>query len=445
MRNDETPENRERTDRTGWRGLLVDVTPLRTSPAFAKLWTGTSVAQIGAQITIVAVGLHVYALTGSTLAVALVALWALGPMILAGFVGGALADMFDRRTVALVTATVAWLSIGTMTVIAFLDVTLTWPYYALAAINAASATILGATRGAILPRLLPTQLLPAAAALSGITMGLAITVGPAIAGVLVATIGFPWTYLLDALLFTGAFLGILSLPPMTPEGGSASPGFSSVVESMRFLRSAPNVRATFVFDLIAMIFGTPRVVFPAAGALVLGGGPVTVGILTASFAAGALLSSLVSGPLGRVRRQGRAVTLAIAVFGVCTALFGVVLLVTGLAVGAEGPDGVIVPAVVLAGIALAGTGAADNVSAVFRTTILQAAAPDDVRGRMQGLFYVVVAGGPRIGDLLAGAVATVIALWAPALIGGVLIVALMLVLLRTARGFQHYDALKPTP
>ncbi len=445
MGNEETPESRERTDRTGWRGLLVDVTPLRTSPAFAKLWTGTSVAQIGAQITIVAVGLHVYDLTGSTLAVAFVALWALGPMILAGFVGGALADMFDRRTVALVTATVAWLSIGTMTLIAFLNVTQTWPYYVLAAINAASATILGATRGAILPRLLPTQLLPAAAALSGITMGLAITVGPAVAGVLVATVGFPWTYLLDAVLFAGAFLGILSLPPMTPEGGSASPGFSSVVESMRFLRNAPNVRATFIFDLIAMIFGTPRVVFPAAGALILGGGPVTVGVLTASFAAGALLSSLVSGPLGRVRRQGRAVTLAIAVFGLFTALFGVVLLVTGMMVGSAGPEGVNVPAVVLAGIALAGTGAADNVSAVFRTTILQAAAPDDVRGRMQGLFYVVVAGGPRIGDLLAGAVATAIALWAPALIGGLIIVALMLVLLRIARGFQHYDAFTPTP
>lgn len=429
----------------GLRALLVDVTPLRASPAFAKLWIGTSVAQIGAQITIVTVGLHVYALTGSTLAVSFVALWALGPMILAGFVGGALADTFDRRRVALFTALVAWLSIGTMTLIAFLGVSATWPYYLLAAVNAASATILGATRGAILPRLLSTQLLPAAAALSGITMGLAITVGPAVAGVAVATVGFSWTYLLDVLLFTGAFAGILSLPSLTPDGERASPGLGSVVESLRFLRSAPNVRATFVFDLIAMILGTPRVVFPAAGALVLGGGAVTVGILTASFAVGALLSGLVSGPLGGVRRQGRAVTFAIMAFGACTALFGLVLLVTAATDGPSGIDDVVVPAIVLAGLALAGAGAADNVSAVFRTTILQAAAPDEVRGRMQGLFYVVVAGGPRVGDLVAGALATVIALWAPALIGGILIVALMAVLLRVARGFQRYDALHPTP
>lgn len=442
MNAEETGGGSERRGRR-LRALLVDTTPLRESPAFAKLWTGTSVAQIGAQVTIVAVGLHVYEITRSTFAVSLVALWAIGPMILAGFVGGALADAFDRRAVALITSVAAWLSICTMTLIAFLGVESTWPYYALAAVNAASATIMGATRGAILPRILPPQLLPAAAALSGITMGLAITVGPAVAGVLVASVGFAWTYLLDVVLFTGAFLGILSLPRMLPDGESTSPGLGSVVESLRFLKRAPNVRATFVWDLIAMILGTPRVVFPAAGALVLGGGPVTVGILTASFAIGALLSGLFSGRLGAVRRQGRAVTLAIAVFGACTALFGFVLLVTGAVASPQ--NGPVAPAIVLAGLALAGTGAADNVSAVFRTTILQTAAPDEVRGRMQGLFYVVVAGGPRVGDLLAGAVATAIALWAPALLGGILIAGIMLVLLRTARGFQRYDALHPTP
>ena len=438
-------EDGEARRRRRLRDLLVDTAPLKSSPPFARLWVGTSVSQIGAQMTIVAVGLHIYDITHSTLAVSLVALWALGPMILSGFIGGALADRYDRRTVALIAACVAWASIASMTAIAFLEVEATWAYYALAALNASAATILGATRGAIQPRLLPNQLLPAAAALNGITMGLAVTVGPALAGVLVAAVGFSWTYLLDAVLFIGAFVGILGLPPMRPEGKPSAPGLRSVVESLRFLRRAPNVSATFVFDLIAMTLGTPRVVFPAAGALLLGGGAVTVGLLTASFAVGALLSSLVSGPLGRVRRQGRAVTLSVAVYGAFTALFGLVLLVVGLTGGA-GPGGeAIVPALVLAGAALAGAGAADNVSAVFRTTILQAAAPDEVRGRMQGLFYVVVTGGPRVGDLLAGALATLVALWAPALIGGLLITALMLMMLRLWRGFQRYDALNPTP
>jgi len=463
---------RDSAQKRGIRALLVDLTPLQYSPVFARLWIGTSVSQIGAQLTIVAVGLHVYELTQSTLAVSFVALWALAPMIVAGFVGGALADRFDRRKVALATAIVAWLSIGTLTTISFLGVSVTWPYYALAAVNAASATIMGAARGAIQPRLLPTQLLPAAAALGGITMGLAVTVGPALAGVMVAHVGFPWTYLLDAVLFSGAFLGILGLPPMLPESSAphSAPArdaaattaqqsrarallrgvresAASVGESLRFLRTAPNVRATFVFDLVAMVFGTPRVVFPAAAALVLGGGAVTVGLLTASFAVGGLVSSLLSGPLGAVRRQGRAVTASILAYGCCTLALGGVLLVTMLAL--PNADGIerepVVWAIVLAAIALAGSGAADNVSAVFRTTILQAAAPDEVRGRMQGLFYVVVAGGPRVGDLFAGALATAIALWAPALIGGLVIVALMIVFARVYGGFQRYDALKPTP
>ncbi len=466
----------EERRKRGLGALLVDTTPLKHSPAFARLWMGTSVSAIGAQLTIVAVGLHIYELTHSTLAVSFVALWALGPMILAGFVGGALADRFDRRMVALATAVVAWLSICTMTSIAFLEVRTTWPYYALAAVNAASATIMGATRGAIQPRLLPAQLLPAAAALGGITMGLAVTVGPALAGVMVAGVGFAWTYLVDAVLFAGAFIGILGLPPIKPEiaqpavvqqagaqaaGRAAPPArrglflrsisatLRSTAESIGFLRTAKNVRATFVFDLIAMIFGTPRVVFPAAAALVLGGGAVTVGLLTASFAVGALLSSLLSGPLGAVRRQGRAVTGAIAVYGLFTAMFGLVLLVTLLLAGAAGspedPREPIVPALVLAAVALAGAGAADNVSAIFRSTILQAAAPDEVRGRMQGLFYIVVAGGPRVGDLLAGALATVVALWAPALVGGLVILGVMAVLWRLYGGFQRYDAAHPTP
>ena len=225
-RDDENERAQESARKRGLRGLLVDTTPLKYSPVFARLWVGTSVSQIGAQLTIVAVGLHIYELTHSTLAVSLVALWALGPMILAGFLGGALADRFDRRTVALVTAVVAWLSIGTLTGIAFLGVSATWPYYALAAVNAASATIMGAARGAIQPRLLPTQLLPAAAALGGITMGLAITVGPAIAGVMVASVGFAWTYLVtrcSSLGHSSAFWGFRQCCPNEPRRVTQKP------------------------------------------------------------------------------------------------------------------------------------------------------------------------------------------------------------------------------
>ncbi|MEB4615567.1 MFS transporter, partial [Leucobacter sp. M11] len=282
---DESPGRRRRS-------LMVDLTPLRQSPAFARLWAGSALAGIGAQVTVVAVGLHLYHLTESTLAVSLVALWSLIPMIAAGLWGGMLADAFDRRRVALLAATGSWLSIAVLTLITLLGNEATWPLYLLTAINAASATILGTTRAAILPRLLPPALLPAAAALSGISMGLMVTVGPAVAGVLVAVVGYGWTYLVDVVLFSAAFLGVATLPRIVPEGTAARPGLKSLAEGMRFLRSAPNVRATFVVDIIAMTFGTPRAVFPAVGALVIGGGPVTVGVLTAAYAIGALVCSL---------------------------------------------------------------------------------------------------------------------------------------------------------
>lgn len=429
--------------RRGLRALFVDTTPIKESPAFARLWAGTSIGIIGSQVTIVAVSLHIWELTLSTFAVALVGVWALGPMILAGLIGGDLSDRFDRRLVSLVTATVAWCSVAVMTVIAFLGVDATWPYYALASVNAAASTIMGAARGAILPRLLPARLLPAASALNGITMGFAVTVGPAIAGLLVAWVGFSWTYLLDAVLFLGTFVGILGLPRIEPEGGSRSSGLRAIKESVVFLKRAPSVQATFVFDLIAMIFGSPRVIFPALGALVIGGGAVTVGLLTSALAFGALVSGIFSGPLGAVRMQGRAVTYAIITYGVFISLFGVVVLVTQLLGGTPADGSMLFTAMVLASLALIGAGAADNVSAIFRMTILQVAVPDGVRGRMQGLFYVVVTGGVRVGDFVAGLAAAAFALWAPALIGGIVIVGLMLLMFRVYREFQQYDAHDP--
>lgn len=395
-------------------------------------------------MTIVAVGMHIYDITRSTFAVSLVALWALGPMIIAGLWGGMLADVFDRRTLSIITALVSWGSIIVLATITFMGVAVTWPLYVLAAINAASATILGATRAAIMPRLLPPNLIPAASALYGITFGIAVSVGPALAGVFAATVGFGWTYLVDALLFTAGFLGIMSLPKIAPEGQAAKPGLQSLKDGWAFLKQSPNIRATFVYDLIAMTFGQPRVVFPAVGMLALGGGYVTAGALTTAVAVGTFVSSVASGWLGRVRYQGRAVTIAIACYGVSIALFGLVVLIAMLTGGGSETE----PRTLLlvcAFVALAMSGASDNVSAVFRSTILQVAAPDEMRGRMQGIFTIVVTGGPRLGDLYAGALVAIVAMWAPALIGGLMIVALMVTFAKTYRGFIAYDATHPQP
>lgn len=429
------------------RSHLIDLTPLRYSPAFARLWAGSAIAGIGSQMTIVAVGLHIYALTSSTFAVAMVGTVALLPMVVAGLYGGMLADAFDRRLVALVSAIVAWVSTTGIAVIAWTEVEALWPFYVLTALNSVAATIIGTSRSAILPRLLPRELIPAASALNGIGFGIMITAGPALAGVLVAVVGFGWTYTIDVVLFSAAFLGIVTLPPIKPEGEVHKPGLESVRQGLRFLKNAPNIRMSFIVDIIAMTFGRPHALFPAVGALVIGGGAVTVGILTAAGAIGALLSSVMSGRVGHVRRHGLAIGWSIAAYGVFVLGFGIVLAIATVASAgvSNSFDSANSVALVGAAIMMAGTGASDNVSAIFRTTMLQTAVPDNMRGRLQGIFQVVVAGGPRVGDFYVGVMAVAAALWVPPLLGGLLIVGLIALCLRLSNSFREYDAENPSP
>ncbi len=412
------------------------------------MWSGGAITGLGGQLTIVAVMLHVFALTESTLAVSMVAVFGLVPMILAGLYGGMLADAVDRRVVALVAACITWGSTIALATIAWIGIETVWPLYLLTTINAAANTVVGTARQAIVPRLLPRELLPAAAALGGISVGLMVTVGPALAGVLVATTGFQWTYTIDSVLHVAAFLGLWTLPAILPEGKRHRPGLRSLADGWKFLRVAPNIRMQFILDIVAMTFGQPIALFPAIGMLVLGGGPITVGALTASIAIGALASSVFSGRVGAARKHGLGIERAIKAYGLCIALFGAVLLLASFGWGA--PGGVTearpnIPLIALACLTLAAAGAADNISAIFRSTMVQAAVPDEMRGRLQGIFTIVVAGGPRLGALYAGALSTVAALWFPPLLGGLAIIGLCAVLVRLNPQFREYDALHPTP
>jgi MFS family permease len=433
------------------RSHLIDLSPLRESPAFATLWAGNAISGIGGQMTIVAVGLHIYHLTQSTFAVSLVGAFALLPMVIAGLYGGMLADAFDRRLILLAAAILAWGSTIALALIAWTGVEVVWPFYLLTTLNAVAATVMNTVRSALIPRLLPARLVPAASALTGMSIGVMVTVGPALAGVLVATVGFGWTYTTDVVLFLSAFAGIISLPRLPPVGEIHRPGLESLKHGMDFLKSAPNVRMTFIVDIIAMTLGQPRVLFPAVGALVLGGGAVTVGVLTAAGAVGALLSSLLSGRIGGLRRHGKAIRTAIVVYGAFIAGFGAVLFATSLGTTPLGGAGAVSPthanigAIVWAAVMLAGAGAADNVSSIFRQTMLQVAVPDNMRGRLQGVFTVVVTGGPRVGDIYVGVMAAIGVVWLPPLLGGLLIIVLLVILTRLQSGFLRYDALAPTP
>lgn len=424
------------------RGHLIDLTPLKESPAFARMWIGSTLAGLGGQLTIVTVMLHVFTLTGSTFAVSMVAVAGLVPMILAGLYGGMLADAFDRRRLALIAATITFASTALLAGLTWAQWETIWWLYGLSMINSAANSVGMATRSAIVPRLIPRSQLAAASALQGITFGLMVMVGPALAGILVAWTGYGWTYTIDVLLMLAMFLGLWTLPALRPEGEIVRPGLASLKDGWRFLRRSANIRMQYILDIIAMTFGQPLALFPALGTVLLGGGAITTGALTAAVAVGAFLSSLFSGRIVRYRWHGRGIARAVQAYGAAILVFGVVLL-CGLWMPEAGEDSPNIALIVLACLALAFSGAADNVSAIYRSTMMQAAVPDTMRGRLQGVFIVVVAGGPRVGALYVGLLSAFGALWFPPLLGGILIIALVAIIVRAGNAFLRYDAEDP--
>lgn len=420
--------------------LLADTTPLRESPAFRRLWLGSAVSAVGSQLTLVAVGLEVYRLTQDSFYVGLLGMFALVPLIVGGLLGGSIADSHDRRQVALSATAVLWLTTGLIALQSWLHVGNVWVLYLLVALQSGAQAINQPARSAIIPMLIRKELLPAANALSMLSFGLAMTVGPLLAGLLVAWFGFAWTYTLDFASFAFVLWAVYRLPPMPPTGAGSKPGVRSVMEGFRFLATRPNLRMTFIIDLVAMILAQPRALMPAIGALMIGGGEATVGILLAATAVGAFLAGLFSGPLGSVRRQGSAVVFSVMGWGASISGFGLVVLLAG-----RSADGAATWWLVPAALCCVLAGIADSISAVFRNTILQAATPDHLRGRLQGVFIVVVAGGPRVGDLLAGGATRLLTEGWVLMVGGMLCIAGAWAAAKLQPGFRAYDANHPVP
>ncbi|MER5930724.1 MFS transporter [Streptomyces sp. NPDC002054] len=405
--------------------MFADLTPLRTSPDYRRLWIGNTISWMGAAMTVFAVQLQVYDITRSSLSVGLVGLCSLVPLIVFGLYGGAIADSVDRRKLGLASSG----GLGALSVVlagaALLDYHRVWLLYTVVALQSVCGALNSPARSAMIPRLLPPEQLPAANALNSVTTTSGFMLGPMAGGLVVGLWGYQAAYLIDAVAFTGAFYAMWRLPSMLPERTDGKRGRASVLDGLRFLATRPNIRMTFFTDMAAMVLAQPKALFPAIALVWYGGDAMTVGLLGAATAVGALLGSVFSGWQGRIRRHGLAILLTVAAWGLAVAVFGITRnLWLGL-------------------FFLAVAGWMDSISMVFRTTMLQAATPDDMRGRLQGVFIVVVAGGPRLGDFLAGTVAD---LTSPALAitgGGLACVVVVALLAARWRGFARYDARSP--
>jgi MFS family permease len=417
--------------------LFADTAPLRSTD-FRRLWASGIVTTIGASLTIFAVPVQIYALTQSSAYVGLSGIFALVPLIVFGLLGGAWADAMDRRLLLIIASCGLAVASVLLWLQAAFSVDNVWVVLSLLAVQQAFYAVNAPTRAAAVPRMVPESQLPAANSLNMTVTQFGAIVGPLLAGVLLNWVNLSTLYLIDAVTCVLPIYVTFRLAAMpatrTSRVSDGTPrwGVGAVLAGFRYLGGNTVVLMSFVVDLIAMVLGMPRALFPQMAHESYGGplqGGTVVALLSAAMSVGAVAGGVFSGWLPRVRRQGAVVIMAILVWGVTVIGFG---WVSG---ASHGRAGLLLWAA-LGFLAIGG--AADMVSSAFRSTILQQAASDDLRGRLQGVFIVVVGGGPRLADAAHGSAAAVVGTSAAVVWGGVLVVVGVLIAALAAPAFARY-------
>ena len=410
--------------------LLPDFAPAREHPAFRRLLAGGLLSDLGGSMTSFAVVLQIWDLSHSSLAVGLLGLTFV-PVLTVGLLGGSIADVVDRRKLALVT------SVGLMAVSAAFAVQAyarsgqLWLLYALAMAQAVLQAASAPARRTFVPRLVPPEQLTAAIALNTLAGRITMLFGPALAGLIAAAWGLKTCYAIDAVSFVASLYATARLPAMRPsaraDSGRSRPGLHATAEGLRFIRRRPVLVAAFLTDLDAMLLGLPVALFPALNAAHFGGSPRTLGLLNAAVGVGGLLSAALSGPSARVSRQGRGMLAGTMIWGAAIACFGVTA------------------SLPLALAMLAVAGAADTLTVTFRASMVQTVTPDEFRGRVSSVEYIIGTGGGPLGSVESGTVAALSTPAISAISGGLGCVALAALIGLLFPAFARYRAGSAAP
>lgn len=417
-------------------GVLADLRPLREHATFRRLWIGVTASGFGTQLSAFAVTYYVWDITQDPVMVGLVGLFTAVPLILVSLLGTAFADHVDRRRLA---AAGAWglllTSLGMAAVAFAFPPSATsgaarhgvWVMLMLTGVQAALSSLATPARRSLIPRLLPVDRLGAGLALNHLAFQLALLLGPAAGGVITAAWGVTACFVIDAVTFVAALIGIAGLPAAGPAEGTGHAGAAAVWEGVRFVARTPAVRGTFLADLCATVFAMPIALFPMINEERFGGSPAVLGLLTSAIAAGGVLASALSGAVTRYHRPGR-------VHLGCVAVWGMALAGVGLGHTLPATLGLLMIA-----------GAADTWSVVTRGTIVQTATPDSHRGRITALEHLVGAAGPRLGNLRAGLVAAPTSAETALLLGGLTCLAGTALVAALTPQLRHFTLTGPPP
>lgn len=407
------------------RRIFVNLDPLRGSRDFRILFLGQLVAEFGSQFTLVAVAYQVFELTRSSFQVGAVSLTQLVPLILGALLGGSLGDSMDRRRILVVTTGLLALTSGVLALNAVVSHPVLAVIYLVSALNAACGGVISTACNAAVPNLVESHLLVPAYASMQVVDQVGTVIAPAISGLLIGALHLGWLFVLVAGLNLVAALTMLGMSKIARTAPSGGRGVGSILEGLRYLRGRQALQGAYLIDINAMVFGMPRALFPALALTTFHGGATVLGWLYAAPGLGALIGALTTGWLEQVRRQGYAVVVAVSVWGAGVAAFGLVRVLW------------------ICLVLLAVAGWADVISAVLRSTILQSSVPDSYRARISSVQIAVVTGGPRIGDLEAGVVASLSSVELSVVSGGLACILGAGALAALLPGFRRY--VRPEP
>ena len=385
--------------------LRMDVSPLRELSAFRHLWLSSIITRFGSMVTYVAAPYQIKELTGSYVAVGLVGVLEIIPLVIFGLYGGTLADRADRKRVVLATEFGLMISVLLLAINSHVGSPRVWVIYVVALLAASCDGLQSPSLDALVPRIIPVDKLGAASALMSLTRSIGFIFGTMLGGVLVANIGFTYSYLVDVATYGLSLFFLMKLPSVAPVREVHDKPIAAIVESGKYAWSRKDLLGTYVIDTAAMIFAYPVALFPfLADAL---HSPESLGLLYAAGAVGASLATLTSGWTARVHRHGMAVIYAAMAWGIGIALVGFSHNVP----------------MALFGLAIAG--AADMVSGLFRSLIWNTTIPDHLRGRMAGIEMLSYSIGPQLGQVRSSFSAQLFGLNKAFISGGLLCTAVV--------------------